>query len=196
MNNQETEEYPKSGIQLKENEIKVPAPTLRVAMLFMAKKDTRVHFNGVNLTMNSEINATNGHVLFKEECEFELDQDIIIRPYNKIPAKCVDAIINTEGRTIALYDKNFDLVSEIMFEYIYATYPLLDSVIPPDDLEIKNEPIGFNAGYLAQLGKAFPRGCVMRMSGNERSVLFNSKDHPERTVVMMPLRMPETEKDN
>jgi len=189
MNNQETEDYPKLGVELKENEIKVPASTLKVAMLFMAKKETRVHLNGINLTKKGQVNATNGHVLFVEECDFVLDEDIIIRPYNNIPSKAVDAVINTVDRTIVLYNIQFDIVSEIMFEHIYATYPLLDSVIPPDNLEIKNEPIGFNAGYLGQLGQAFPRGCIMRMSGNERSVLFTSEDHPDRTVVMMPMKV-------
>ena len=47
---EETEDYPKSGIELKPGEIKVPACALRIAMLFMAKKDTRIHLNGVNLT--------------------------------------------------------------------------------------------------------------------------------------------------
>lgn len=177
------------NVELNESEILVPANTLSVAMSFMAKHDGIFYLNGICVRKDGFVNATNGHVLFSEECDFTLDNELIIRPYNNIPAKAVDAVINTTNRTIVLYGSGSEVISEIMFEYIEGNFPDTNKLIPSLDKEIENKPVGFNADYLKLLPKAFSRGCVMHVTESKGAILFTSQYNPKRKVVLMPMRI-------
>lgn len=176
------------NIETKDNEILVSANTLRVAMQFMAKSDPRYYLMGVCLQPSGKVAATNGHVLFTDSHDFKLENEIIIKPHNSIPAKALMAKINLVDRTIVLYGKESLVISEIMFEYVEGNFPNIEKVMPSEELELENKPVGFNASYLGLLPKAFPQGCVMRAPKDNHAVLFTSTFEPKRKVVLMPMR--------
>lgn len=177
------------SIELNDGEILIQANVLAVAMLFMAKSDVRYYLNGICLRVDGSVDATNGHILFSEKCGFSLENELIIKPYNNIPAKADDAVIDIEKRTIVLYDRSYNIISEIMFEYVEGTYPDTNKVIPSLDKEIENKPVGFNAEYLKLLPRAFKDGCVMHVTESRGAILFTSHHNPERKIVLMPMRI-------
>lgn len=176
------------NVKTAENEILVSASALRTAMLFMGRKDPREYLNGVCLSPTGKVAASNGHVLFFDSYNFQLESEIIIKPHNNIPTKALQAKINVDSRTIVLYDESQAIVTELMFEYVEGNFPNVEKLIPSEDLELENKPIGFNPNYLKLLPKAFPMGCVMRAAKDEHGILFTSEFEPKRKVVLMPIR--------
>ncbi|MCP4596177.1 hypothetical protein [Neptuniibacter sp.] len=153
--------------------VKVKAAFLRAAMFMQGINDVRYYLNGIQLTKDGYINATNGHCLYrgKDETMKGLSSDITIAIDGKIPARAETAVlhfVDKESGYLSFEDSSGHELEiskakrrpvRRFFDVLEGKYPELDRVIPKTDPQPISD-IGVNAEYMGLVGNiAKAMGC-------------------------------------
>lgn len=178
----------------------IPAKIIRAAKIFQAKKDVRYYLNGLHFDPRGYVEATNGHVAIRIECEQckQLSKKMILDIKGaKIPAKSdeLEFVSMSDKRGVVLMRDGAlkDLDEVRSFEVIDGVFPDVDRVIPKTDLE-KIDHIGINAEYLKDIAEAQKilsqkhGGITLKFRGEMEKieVEFHSIDI-KATVILMPM---------
>lgn len=186
--------------------LSLPARLMRAAMHFQAKGDVRYYLNGIHFDPAGFINATNGHILFRAECEEakELDAPLILGIQGKIPAKAITAnlTISDDNQTGSMWFQDahgkpimkLGLKDGRFFEVIDGKFPDVDRVLPKGD-PVPTESFGVNSSYMAivaeaakAIGISYPIVKVNLRGENEPLEINLKGPELDATVIIMPAR--------
>ena len=156
--------------------IEIDAKLLKAAQQFQAKNDVRYYLNGVCLSKDGRIKATDGHRAMMVEHGAKLEEDIIITINGAVPASATIAKIDTDTNMITFDDRSESVKS---FSVIAGEFPEVDRTIPTGDT-VPADLIGFNPSYIADAAKALEIA-----SGKATAMTFEFRGK-HKALVMRP----------
>lgn len=185
----------------------IPAKLVRAAMIFQARQDVRYYLNAIHINMDGHIEATNGHIMFRAECEEakDLGESLIVSISGKVPARAHTAkfIFMDDERDVGLVIfedgigrpiRKTSVVDGRTFERVDGKFPDCGRIVPTDPLK-PVEQFGVNASYIAKvaeagkaLGSGSPVVSIKLRGANEileidiNSPVYNAK------CLIMPVR--------
>lgn len=181
--------------------LKISKGTLIAMMEFMAKADVRYYLNGICFDPSGEVYATDGYRLAIGNHENKIEEQVIVSVGKRPACKYSHAIIDTEQKIISFMPE-FATGENIPSERVGVStcgvvdgkYPDVKRVIPKTK-EACDE-IGFNAEYLASIGKVAkainPRCAFMKLTlqgSNGAAIAEISGPYDTIKVVVMPMRI-------
>ncbi|MCK5505516.1 MAG: hypothetical protein KAJ10_10155 [Thermodesulfovibrionia bacterium] len=143
--------------------IEMPSSVIRSAYHCKGTDATRANICGIYLEKNGGVIATNGHILYRAKCNFNIHEPILILPERNIAAAAKDTkiiILNDNLGYIEYYTGTKSIkIKRIMFEYIKnPDFPDYESAIKPRGKFLKSG-LSVNANYFALIEKIFPDKC-------------------------------------
>jgi len=178
------------------NTITINAKLLKAAQQFQGKNDVRHYLNGICISNDGNIKASNGHILFRAPHGYgqQLGGDIIIDIKGAVPASAYTAIIDLDQKTVSYDDKAGTLKR---FDYIDGIYPDIDRIIPASvpkpvkEMAIAGELLATTAKAMNMLHGDKTRGAIYEFHGADEAIVVRSlsADHPDAIAVLMPMRL-------
>lgn len=144
----------------------VPAALIRAAMIFQARRDPRHYLNGIHINANGHIEGTNGHIMFRAECEEAktLDESLIVSINGKVPARAhmakftfadderdVGLLVFEDGHGKPL--RRGSVIDGRAFERLDGKFPDCAKVVPDKPIKA-TEKFCVNAAYMAKVADA------------------------------------------
>lgn len=148
--------------------ITVPSRLLRAARLFQAGDDIRYYLRGVFLNRNGYIEASNGHIAFRAQCDAckKLPESLILRIQGSAVGKGDEEAriyLDDSGMGWMTFGKSegdkdrtdsYGMRVRLNIATIDGRYPDMEKMFtPPAKMEPVSE-IGINGDYIAVAGKA------------------------------------------
>lgn len=180
----------------------IPAEIIRSAKIFQAVGDVRWFLNGIHFNHNGFIEATNGHIAIRIECEEckRLSKSLILNIKGaRIPVKAKNLeIVSLDAKKgVVLAKDGFgrDIGEVRFFEVVDGEFTDLDKVIK-DSPYVGIEKICVSPTLMEKISEAAKilgskSSPVIEMSfrGQEEliEIRFNSLEY-KATVILMPMR--------
>lgn len=148
------------------NSFSIPAKLIRAAMIFQARQDVRYYLHGIHINADGHIEATNGHVALRAECEEakDLEESLIVSINGKIPARAhmakftfmdderdVGLVIFEDGLGRPL--RKSSVVDGRSFQRVDGKFPDINRIVPTEPLKAV-EKFCVNASYMAKVAEA------------------------------------------
>jgi len=181
----------------------IDANALRAAMAYQAKNDVRYYLNGIFISKDGLVAATNGHTCLRVQCELDepLAQDYIIsidgivpKPANYAKANFIDN--KTGFIQFYKYAAEKTPFKTLFFSIIDGKFPDLDKLYKDLDAPLATESIGINPQYLSQLTKIIKsRSPSVKMTfyGDNMPMLLTTASMYEFDnkveVMIMPMKL-------
>lgn len=177
---------------MKEKILKIiDVPAFRVASGFVSSDPTRFGINGIHITKDGEVVATDGHILFASpNCTEPLEEPITIVLSKAIPKNAYMVEIDLERRALFVYLKNLSKSGQLI-EFAEAPFPDYESIIPKDGDRGQAEVFPMSAKLLSKITRAIGNGSISFYPGKEtlKPIEIKFGDYLKAVGVIMPMRI-------
>ena len=139
--------------------IETPSSVLRSAWYCKSNDCTRPNISGIYLEKDGGVIATNGHILYRAKCDFNLQEPILIKPERNITVNAKGTkiiILNDVLGYIEYYTGTKSIkIKRTMFEYIKKPdFPDYKKAIKPTGRFLKSG-LSISTKYFSLIDKIF-----------------------------------------
>ena len=176
------------------NTIQIDARLLKVAQQFQGKNDVRYYLNGICLSKDGRIKATNGYILFVAPHHCELKEDIILNIKGIVPAGADTAIIDIDQR-IVFFDDRAETVKRL--NVVDGEFPDVDKVTPSgkpkpiSEIALGGELLSIAAKAMNILHRKKKGGSIYEFREPSSGIVLRSLslERPDALAIVMPLNL-------
>ena len=178
----------------------LPAKPLKAAKRFQASNDVRYYLNGILVSTDGKIVATDGHrmIVIESEEAKSFESDTIIKLYGTIPVsahKCHFHFIDENSGVVTMTNgHDMDTNKTMRFELVDGRFPDYKRVMPKGKREAV-ESIGLNLVYAGIAGDAIKDlglkfvTAKLCFYGQNNATLMKVRGIENADIVIMPTRL-------